>query len=106
MDTHRYQQIIKNVIETYARLRPSHGDIRLDVVFDETRDRYALMQVGWDRGRRVRGNLIYITLQNKKVHIEYDGIERGITDDLISQGIAEKDVILSFLVEPTTEKVA
>jgi hypothetical protein len=41
-----------------------------------------------------------------KVHIEYDGIERGITDDLISQGIAEKDIILSFLVEPTPEKVA
>ncbi|MDF5728520.1 MAG: element excision factor XisI family protein [Rhizonema sp. PD38] len=31
----------------------------LVAIFDEMRDRYALMQVGWDRGRQVRGNLIY-----------------------------------------------
>ena len=59
-----------------------------------------IMQVGWDRGRRVRGNLIYITLQNGKVHIEYDGIEHGITDDLVNQGIPEQDIVLAFLSEP------
>jgi hypothetical protein len=57
-----YREIVKQVIWKYAQLKPSHGEIRLDPVFDETRDRYALMQVGWDRGRRIRGNLIYITI--------------------------------------------
>ncbi|NET15013.1 MAG: XisI protein, partial [Okeania sp. SIO1H6] len=38
----------------------SHGNIRLDTVFDEQSDRYALMQVGWNRGKRVRENIIYI----------------------------------------------
>lgn len=98
MDTSAtYREIVKQVILQYAKLRPSHGDIRLDPVFDETRDRYALMQVGWDRGRRVRGNLIYITLQDGKVYIEYDGIECGITQNLIDQGIPENDIILAFM---------
>ena len=100
MDTDRYREAIKSVIQTYAKYRPSHGDIQLDVIFDETHDRYALMQVGWDRGRRIRGNLIYVTFQNGKVHIEYDGIEHGITDDLIKQGVEEQDIILAFLSEP------
>lgn len=52
------RQIVKQMILQYAKLHPSHGDIRLDTVFDETQDCYALMQVSWDRGRRVRGNLI------------------------------------------------
>ncbi|MEG4803915.1 XisI protein [Microcoleus sp. ARI1-B5] len=98
MDTSAtYREIVKQVILQYAKLRPSHGDIRLDPVFDETHDRYALMQVGWDRGRRVRGNLIYITLEDGKVYIEYDGMECGITQNLIDRGIPENDIVLAFM---------
>ncbi|MEO7908790.1 MAG: XisI protein [Roseiflexaceae bacterium] len=98
MDTSAtYRNIIKQIILRYARLRPSHGDIRLDEVFDETRDRYALMQVGWDRGRRVRGNLIYLTLQDGKISIEYDGMEHGIRNDLLAAGVTEEDIILPSL---------
>lgn len=64
------------------------------------------MQIGWDRGRRIRGNLIYIVLKNEKVIIEYDGIEHGISDDLVTQGVAEQDIVLAFLQEPTVAAVA
>lgn len=94
-----YREIVKQVINEYAQLQPSHGNIRLDVIFDETRDHYALMQVGWDRGKRVRGNLIYVIISNGKVIIEYDGMECGITQDLINKGIPEKDIKLAFLEE-------
>ena len=97
MDSNKYRDAVKNVIRAYAKLRPSHGDINLEVIFDEENGRYGLMQTGWDRGRRVRGNLIYITLQNQKVNIEYDGIEHGIVDDLVNQGVAEHDIVLAFL---------
>jgi hypothetical protein len=93
----RYRQIVKEVVIQYSKLRPSHGDIRLDTIFDESQDRYALMQVGWDRGKRIRGNLIYVTLAGEKVIIEYDGMESGITQDLIDKGIPEEDIILAFV---------
>ena len=97
MDTMtKYREIVKQVMAQYARLRPSHGDIRLDVVFDDVHDRYALMQAGWDRGHRVRGNLVYITLQDEQVYVEYDGIEHSITRDLISSGVNEENIILAF----------
>jgi phage-related minor tail protein len=100
MDTPRSdREIVKQVIRHYAQFKPSHGDIRLDTVFDEAQDRYALMQVGWDRGRRVRGNLIYVTLQDNQVWIEYDGMEQGITDDLIAAGIPSERIVLAFLPE-------
>lgn len=92
--------IVKQIISRYAQLKPSHGDIRLETLFDETQNRYALMQSGWDRGRRVRGNLIYITLRDGKVWIEYDGMEQGITQDLITAGIAPERIMLAFLPEP------
>ncbi len=92
----QYREIVKNTILKYAQFRPSHGQIELHPVFDEQRDRYALMQVGWDRGKRVRGNLIYLTLKNEKVYLEYDGIERGITQELINLGIPQEDIVLAF----------
>jgi XisI protein len=91
-----YRNIIKRIILSYAQLRPSHGDIRLDPVFDEANDRYALMQVGWDRQRRVRGNLIYLTIQKDRVFIEYDGTENGITDELVAEGIPRDNITLAF----------
>jgi hypothetical protein len=66
-------------------------------VFDEAHDRYALMQTGWDRGRRIRGNLAYITLKNDQVIIEYDGIGHGIVDDLVAGGIPEDHIVLAYL---------
>lgn len=106
MDTTQYREIVKKVIQSYERFRPSHGDIRLDVVFDEANDRYALMQSGWDRGRRVRGNLIYVVIHGGKVVIEYDGIEQGISDDLIEAGVAETDIVLAFLDGPNVAEAA
>jgi hypothetical protein len=98
MDTPKTdREAVKLVIQKYARFKPSHGDVRLDTVFDEANDRYALMQIGWDRGRRVRGNLIYVTLGEDKVWIEYDGMEQGITQDLIDAGIPQERIVLAFL---------
>ena len=95
--TAHYPELVKQVILYYAQFRPSHGDIRLDPVFDDINQRYVLMQVGWDRGRRVRGNLIYVTIHNCRISIEYDGIESGIFDDLIAKGIPESHIILAYL---------
>jgi hypothetical protein len=91
------RDIIKQVISRYAQFVPSHGEIRLDTVFDDEQGRYALMQVGWDRGHRVRGNLIYITVQDDQVSIEYDGMGQGITQDLIKGGIAPDRIVLDFV---------
>jgi XisI protein len=100
MDTQSLRFVIKEVLSDYARLCPSHGEIRLDVVFDEEHDRYALMQTGWSGGRRVRGNLIYATIESNQIHIEYDGMEKGITDDLIDRGVPIAQIVHAFLVEP------
>lgn len=97
----KYREIVKNTILKYAQFCPSHGDIKLAPVFDEQRDHYALMQVGWDRGKRIKGNLIYLTLNHEKIYIEYDGMETGITQDLIHFGIAPEDIVLAFLSPDT-----
>jgi len=98
------RETVKDVIRQYAALRPSHGEIRLESVLDETHDRYALVQVGWDRGRRVRGLLLYIVVVDDKVYIEYDGMERGIMEDLLRRGVAENAIVSAYLSEVAVGK--
>jgi len=35
-------------------------------------------------------------LQQDKVYIEYDGIEKGITDELVASGIPSEAIVLAF----------
>ncbi|NUQ66332.1 MAG: XisI protein [Pirellulales bacterium] len=93
------REVVKEVIRRYAALRPSHGEIRLDAVLDEAHDRYALVQVGWDRGRRIRGLLLYITVVDNKVCVEYDGMEHGVIPDFVQRGIPENEIVLAYQSE-------
>ncbi len=90
-------EIIKQVIEYYAQFQPSHGKIRLETIFDDRQGRYALMQTGWDRNRRIRGNLIYVVLEQEMIRIEYDGVEQGIFYDLVKNGISPEKIVLAYL---------
>jgi XisI protein len=54
------------------------------------------MQVGWDRQRRVRGNLIYVTIENQRVLVKYDGTATGITQELVAAGIPIDNIVLAF----------
>ena len=102
MDTQSLRTVIKEVFSDYTRLIPSHGEIRIDPVVDEQHDRYALMQTGWSQGKRVRGNLLYLTIESNQIHIEYDGMEQGITDALIDRGIPSTQIVHSFLKDRST----
>lgn len=71
-------------------------------LFQEPIGQLVLMQTGWNGGQRVRGNLIYITIENCQINVEYDGIEQGITQDLTEQGIPISQITHTFLSQSAT----
>jgi hypothetical protein len=75
--------------------RPTPG---LDTVcaFDEERDQYLLLRVGWFQGRRVRGATLYVRLIDGKIHIEEDWTEDGIGNELLRAGVPREDIVLGF----------
>ena len=45
----RYRQIVKRVIDDYAALRPSHGQIDSEAIVDREKDHYEVdaRRLGW-----------------------------------------------------------
>ena len=93
-----YRQLIKQVLTRYAELinrRPKPGK-ETQVVFDEERDHYMLITVGWSQQRRIRGTTLYVRLRDAKFWIEEDWTENGIATDLLEAGVPKEDIVLAF----------
>jgi XisI protein len=50
-----YRAIAREVIDEYARYKPSYGQSDMSAVYDSDRDRYLLVSFGWN-GDRPLGN--------------------------------------------------
>lgn len=73
-------------------------------MLDEKRDRYLLVETGWQNGYRIYGNLIHIEIIDNKLGIEHDGTEDGVAYELMAAGIPEADIVLAFKL-PELQKV-
>jgi hypothetical protein len=97
MDTlNTYRDIIEKNLTEYTKIPYTYGDITIETVFDRTADRYLLVNVGWDRGRRVHGTLVHIDIIDGKIWIQRDGTEEGIANELVEAGISKENIVLGF----------
>jgi hypothetical protein len=102
----QYRQILRRIVEEYARHKPSHGQIETEAIVDAKGDHYEVMHVGWQNRRRVHGSVIHLDLIDGKVWIQYDGTNRPVAEELLAAGIPREDIVLGFQpadVRPLTE---
>ncbi|MBI5516830.1 MAG: XisI protein [Deltaproteobacteria bacterium] len=88
--------VVRKVLEEYAGLVPSQGELAAELVFDESRGHYELLYVGWEGWRRVHGTVVHVDLRGDLVWIQHDGTEAGIADELISRGVDPDRIVLGF----------
>ncbi|KAF0249515.1 MAG: xisI [bacterium] len=92
----KYRKILQDIILRYARHKPSNGEIEPISIFDTIHDQYLLMDVGWSKPGRVHDIVIHLQLKDGKVWVEWDGIETGITQEMLDAGIPKEDIVLAF----------
>jgi hypothetical protein len=93
-----HRELLIRLLREYERLynlQPAPG-VETFVVFDEQRDHYLLMSVGWTDGQRVRRSVLYVRLRNGKFWIEEDRTENGIATDLLRADVPKDDIVLAF----------
>lgn len=97
MDTlNFYRDTIEKILREYANVPYSYGDIEEYLIIDSERNHFLLLDVGWQQKKRVHGCLTHIQIIDGKIWIQRDGIEDGITNDLVKAGIPKSQIVLGF----------
>jgi hypothetical protein len=90
------KQAAIKVIQDYLEFLGNDPESEIELVIDETRDRYLLIETGWHQNRRIYGTLIHIDIINEKIWIQQDGTEEGIANELVNLGISPQQIVLAY----------
>jgi XisI protein len=91
-----YRQTIEAVLKKYSEIPYSCGDVAQYLIIDKDRNHFMLFDVGWQQKRRVHGCVTHVQILDDKIWIQRDGIEDGITDELVEAGIPKDMIVLGF----------
>lgn len=96
MEVRAYNKIIQKVLAEYAAIPYRYGEVAYRTVFDDTDQRYLLMAVGWENGKRVHSPVIHIEIIDDKVWIEANNTDQSIAEELIQYGIPQSAIVLGM----------
>lgn len=92
----RYPEIIKRLLSEYAAIKPAVGEVEVELVFDDERQHYELMQCGWIGLKRIHGSVVHIDIKGDKVWIQHDGTNDRVAERLVADGIPRDHIVLGF----------
>jgi hypothetical protein len=95
--TQDYRTIIQEILLQHAALKPSHGNLEKQPIFDIVRDHYTVVTVGWHGYKRYCGSTIHVDIKDGKIWIQHDGTEVGVANELEERGVPKEDIVLGFL---------
>lgn len=92
-----YRQVLKDIFSRHAQYKPSSDQCDVLSIFEEASDNFLLIDVGWRNSRRIHDVILHVRIIAEKVQVEWDGIESGITKDLLAAGVPSEDIVLGFV---------
>lgn len=105
----QYRDIIEKALTSHLGELKDYPELRDKTVFDRKSDSYILVREGWNNGKRVHAVIIHLEIIGRKIWVQEDWIEHGITAELEEAGVPKSDIVLGFqppYVRPYTEYAA
>ncbi|NEN91454.1 MAG: XisI protein [Okeania sp. SIO3H1] len=92
----KYLSVVEQVLCDYAEFLGNDDEVQIELVFDRNRDRYLLVETGWQDGYRIYGTLLHLNIIDNKIWIQHDGTEDGVANELVAAGIPKDSIVLGF----------
>jgi len=95
----KMREAAEKVLLKYTEPPFAEEKIETEVVFDRQRDRYLLVEVGWENNARVHHTTAHLDIINGKIWIQHDRTPNGIANDLLDNGMSKDEIVLGFRSE-------
>lgn len=92
----KYRAELKRLLQEHQGVVLAEENVERVAICDETRDHYLLLELGWEKYRRLDGILIYARIRQGKIWVEVDWTEYGIARELLDAGVPKEDIVLAF----------
>jgi len=94
-----FRAAVRQVLLQYADLEkqgPPTPGVETFCAFDEERDQYLVLRVGWAGQRRIKGVVLHVRIHEGKVWLEENGTDREIASEMIALGVPPEVIVLGF----------
>jgi XisI protein len=93
----KYRDIIRGLLEESSGIKPANlPEVENQLLFDEKRDRYQLLRLGFENRRRVYYCVFHLELKNGKIWVQEDATDAPIVYRLEAAGVPKEDIVLGF----------
>ncbi len=90
------KQATIQVLQDYLEFISNDPETESQLVIDEIRNHYLLVDIGWHKSRRIYGTLTHIDIIDQKIWIQQDGTEEGVANELVNLGIPPQQIVLAY----------
>lgn len=91
-----YRKIIQDILREYVMTPIANGEIDSQTIFDLQQDRYQVIDIGWDKHRRVHGCVLHLDIKEGQIWVQQNTTEMRIAHELVARGVAKEDIVLGF----------
>jgi hypothetical protein len=92
----QYQEIVRQLILSYAQSKPAYGEIDVQTIFDANQNHYQIMHLGWHHKRWVHHCVVHLAIRSEKIWIFRNSTEHDIAAELVELGVPKQDIVLGF----------
>ena len=89
-----YRQYIQQFLTEQSKGNLIGGEIESETVFDLEKDRYLLIDLGWNEHRRIYNCVIHLEIRAGKIWIQRNQTDQKIADVLLAKGVLAEDIVL------------
>lgn len=91
-----YREKVKTILDEYAQHKYNYGNIDIEKIFDNERDHYQIISIGWNDQKRVYNPIMHLDIKNEKIWIQENITEVDIATELIDMGVPKSDIVIGF----------
>lgn len=100
----QYRNILHKTLSQYTPLMSKPASeassqencITSSLIVSEDRNHFMVINEGWEGKRRIHSLIFHAEFRQSKLWIHHDGIDHGITEELVTAGIPKDLIVLAF----------
>ncbi len=92
----KYRSFIKQLLSQYSAQDLPRNNLDVQLIFDEQRDHYQWLNVGWQGSNRIYRSIVHFDIKEDKIWLQQNLTDLNPAEDLVNLGVPKDDIILGL----------